>query len=148
MSHKRLNTLAIIGAAVIVLIFGLWLAFKGPGGPSISQNKEPEAGGPQIVYLNDSAPLTKILLPKQFDITKQAINDYIKQRLSASAKSATIVGQPQQDARGVITMEIKVDNVTPAKEFVATVDPRSNYKALTFAVPQDSYTETFQVYTN
>jgi hypothetical protein len=143
--HSR-KILVLVFAAILIAA-GLWVAFAHSNTYNPQATREAENGGPQIIDLNNSEDLAKILLPKQYDIAKSAINDYIKQRVDPSAKTAAIVGQPQQDSKGIISLMVQV-GANPNSTFTATIDRLSDYRAMTFAVPQSNYSVRIQVYAN
>lgn len=127
----------------------MWLIFKSPSGPPYDERaaREPEGGGSRLIILQHSESLTKVLLPAQFDVTKVTVSDFIKQNFGENSKSASVVGGVQLSEKGVITLDIQVDD-NQAKTFTMTIDKWTYYDKLIFSVPEKSYSVTLPVYTN
>lgn len=145
---KGRRTALIVLLLCLALFIGLWLAIAKPFNPSYDPKapKEPEQGGLQTIVLKNSDKLSKLLLPRQFEVTKQAINTYVKNNISFSATSVSISGEPQATPKGVIAFDFRVDNGVGT--ITATIDKWTYYDKIIFSVPSKSYSVTLPVYTN
>jgi hypothetical protein len=144
MSNKR--RLWVLGI-IVVLVFGVVFYFVSKPSYDPKAPREPEKGGPKTVYIQNTEKISKYLLPAQFDVAKQAVSDYILQRVSTSVGQAKIVGDVKQSSSGVVSFSVEVES-TPIKTLEITIDKWSDYSSITFTVPRDSFSVKLPVYKN
>lgn len=146
--NRRLAALIFIFMVIIVVVLLIVIASKSPK-PAYDPraNREPESSGLQLITLSGSEKLSKLLLPSQFDVAKVAINDFVKAGVNNGAKNVTIIGDPQINDRGVVTLSLRVDGPSPIT-FTAKIDKWTYYNKLIFSVPEKGYTVTIPVYIN
>lgn len=135
--------------SIALISFSAWIIFKNPNTRPYDERatREPEAGGPSLVILQNSETLSKVLLPAQFIATRNMVNDFVKQAYGEPSKVVTIIGEARLNEKGVVAFDAQVNN-DQTKTFTATIDKWSSYNKLIFSVPEKNFTRTVIVYPN
>lgn len=140
---RRIILVLLVGCAVLVgIIFLISLAFK----DASRDNKIEKEGSAEIIIINNTQSLAEPLLEQQYYAVKQALSDYIAEKVDKKVEMASVVGSITIADNGNILFTVKTEK--PSKSFDVVIDRNTDFDKLILKVPKDNYSKTLEIYTD